>query len=84
MDFVPRRRTVASYRQACLSAASVWNVIVGCDDVPPLLYLCSRVVIVHSSSVEDDVILVLTSLSLLCPYIATTKVGFNYSFVLIH
>jgi len=47
--------------QACLSAAAVRNVVVVCDDVfLPLLYLCLRVVTVHSSSVKDDVVPVLT------------------------
>jgi len=49
-----------------------------------LLLLCLRVAVDHSSSIEDDVMLVLTSLSLLCQYITTTKVGFYCCFVLIH
>ena len=35
-------------------------------------------------SVEDDVVLVLTSIPLFCQYIAATKVGFTCCFVLIH
>jgi len=38
-----------------------WSFVI--DDVPPLLYLCSGDIIVHSSSVEDNVLHVLTSLS---------------------
>jgi len=45
----------------------------------PLLYLCLRVATVHLSSVEDDVELVLTSVSRFCQYITTTKVGFTCS-----
>jgi len=67
-----------------LSAAAAWNVVVGCDDVPAVAVSLSENITVHSSSVEDDVVLVLTSLSLFCQYIAMTKVGFTCCFVLIH
>jgi len=49
-----------------------------------LPYLCLRVADVHSSSVEDDVVYLLTSLSLFRQYTAATKVNFHCSFTLIH
>ena len=60
-----RRRTVAWYRQACLSAAAVLDVVVSHRrrSTVAVAYFCSGDIIVHSSSVEDDVLLLLISLS---------------------